>query len=65
MLVLGIVKSDFLQEIDVNNISLTASGDLVAYAMTEDNWHNNYYESPTFYKDGNKNVKPDMRMRLY
>ena len=44
-----------------NNISLTASGDLVAYAMTEDNWHNNYYESPTFYKDGNKNVKPDMR----
>jgi fatty-acid desaturase len=29
--------------------------------MTEDNWHNNYYESPTFYKDGNKNVKPDMR----
>ena len=25
------------------NINLTASGDLVAYAMTEDNWHDNYY----------------------
>lgn len=44
------------------HISLTASGDLVAYTMTEDNWHNNYFKNEDFWKSsGSRKTLDDPR----
>ena len=44
------------------NINLTASGDLVAYAMTEDNWHDNYFRDKDFQnRTGSLNTNDDPR----
>ena len=45
------------------HISLTASGDLLAYSMTEDNWHSNYFKEEDFWKrTGSMNTALDQRM---
>ena len=45
------------------HISLTASGDLLAYSMTEDNWHGNYFKEEDFWKrTGSMDTAMDQRM---